>query len=78
VDKPPEDRLRPEHKRRFIRLVRGINKLMEEVQEYEPKAFYFLADGYLNLIIEDDDDGCANQKNVAAFYVMGSSDGGGW
>jgi hypothetical protein len=51
---------------------------MEEVQEYEPKAFYFLADGYLNLIIEDDDDGCANQKNVAAFYVMGSSDGGGW
>lgn len=42
------NKIAEKHKKKFQRLVNQLNKLIEEVREYEPKANYYL-DGTSNL-----------------------------
>lgn len=74
------DRIRPKDRQRFARLVRGLNKLIQDVREYESGANYYLA-GDLNLMIGEAHEGSCgkdHQERVACSMAVDYADGGGW
>lgn len=45
-------RIRPEHIKRYGQLLAGLNKLMREIREYEPKASIYVEDRDFNLTVQ--------------------------
>jgi hypothetical protein len=79
-------RIRPEHIKRYGRLLDGLNKLMREIREYEPKANIYVEDqGHFNLMVGDSHADHAvsgrdraQHENVAVEVTVPFSGGGGW
>ena len=76
-----EEQVTLRHRNRFAKHVRALNKLLEEIQEYEPEAEYYLACDTLNLMIgpsHEGSRGVAHQERVACSMTLVRSDGGDW
>lgn len=76
--------LRPEHRRRFERALRDLNKLIAEVREYVPEANYYLQDNSMHILSGEPHDGMGTSREVArvdrsmASEVLHHGSGGAW
>jgi len=75
-------RLKPEHKRKFKRLIAGLNDLLQEVRADFPEAEYYLEDaGNFNLMSGASHTGrdCQPRRDrVLMDEKLKHSGGGGW
>ena len=76
------DQLAPEYRRRFRRLVSGLNKLIADMRSGpHPQAEYYLACDTLNLMSGPPHEGVcavAHPERVLDCQTLDFSDGGDW
>lgn len=70
-------RINFKHQKDFARAVNLLNKIIEEVREYEPEAEYYLSCDNLNLMIASPHDP-PKQGNIALSWTIRYADGGDW
>jgi hypothetical protein len=67
-------------KRKFQKLVKGLNDLLDEVRKTTPKANYYLAEDSFHLMVDESHDlsGRKQQQNSADQAYLAHSGGGDW
>jgi len=68
-------------KKRFIKLVEGLNDLLEEVRKTEPQANYYLEEDSLHLMKGESHTsgrGVAQRDNSVVSVLLSHSGGGAW
>lgn len=76
----PREPLRPEHRKRFLRLVAQLNHLTLDVAEYMPEVGYYLSGSTLNLMDGESHSLAAEPQlqNVQVSAKLHRSSGGDW
>lgn len=73
--------LKPEHRRRFVRLVDQMNQLVDDVRGYIPEAQLYLANDNLHLMSGDSHSGVRadpHQERSMESRKLHHSGGGDW
>ena len=76
-----KDRIQAKHIRKFVSLCKQMNRLIDEMRAYEPRANLYLEEDTMNLMVGDSHAGIGQQpqrQNVIESVLMPHSSGGGW
>lgn len=78
----PEDPIQAKHVRKFVSLCKQMNRLMDEIRDYEPKANLYLQEDSLHLMVGDshsaDVAGRPQYDNSVESVLMPYASGGAW
>ena len=78
---PHADLVDPDHIRRFRRLCRGLNKLMDEVRLKHPNAGYFMGNSEFTMLTHArprEMYGATPQETIVSCITIDHADAGGW
>ena len=71
-----------QQKQKFIKLVKSLNSLLEEVRKVTPNANYYLAEDTLNILSDESHEGhlseIKRQDRVMVYERLLHSGGGDW